>query len=220
MQESKVKVRKFISDLKFAYVYPTSLNRLLWQLPGAYTCIWLITKTHLYNFDPLKPHFYIVKLGFREVYIIFKSLLKNNDCGYSLEPPRRGGSNEYPQSMFWAEIWKYQSFLSENFQFLEEKFSRYLHRHVFVMWRKYLIWIVSVLIQRLTYMYSSMIQVQLSYYIFTKAICSSQWDELRCKWRALLLFFIFITVSDRCLTSAKGVGIIRARKTSSIPSNM
>ena len=25
---------------------------------------------------------------------------------YSLEPPRRGGSNEYPQSMFWAEIWK------------------------------------------------------------------------------------------------------------------
>ena len=28
------------------------------------------------------------------------------DCGYSLEPPRRGGSNEYPQSMFWAEIRK------------------------------------------------------------------------------------------------------------------
>ena len=24
----------------------------------------LITKTYLYNFDPLKPHFYIVKLGF------------------------------------------------------------------------------------------------------------------------------------------------------------
>ena len=24
---------------------------------------------------------------------------KNIDCGYSLEPPRRGGSNEYPQSM-------------------------------------------------------------------------------------------------------------------------
>ena len=22
------------------------------------------------------------------------------DCGYSLEPPRRGGSAEYPQSMF------------------------------------------------------------------------------------------------------------------------
>ena len=25
---------------------------------------------------------------------------QNIDCGYSLEPPRRGGSSEYPQSMF------------------------------------------------------------------------------------------------------------------------
>ena len=25
---------------------------------------------------------------------------QNIDCGYSLEPPRRGGSIEYPQSMF------------------------------------------------------------------------------------------------------------------------
>ena len=30
-----------------------------------------ITKTCLYNFDPIKPHFYIVKLGFTGVYIIF-----------------------------------------------------------------------------------------------------------------------------------------------------
>ena len=30
-----------------------------------------ITKTCLYNFDPLKSHFYIVKLGFTGVYIIF-----------------------------------------------------------------------------------------------------------------------------------------------------
>ena len=28
-----------------------------------------ITKTCLYNFDPLKPHFYIVKLGLTGVYI-------------------------------------------------------------------------------------------------------------------------------------------------------
>ena len=32
--------------------------------------------------------------------ILFLFQLKNIDCGYSLEPPRRGGSNEYPQSMF------------------------------------------------------------------------------------------------------------------------
>ena len=31
---------------------------------------------------------------------------QNMDCVYSLEPPRRGGSNEYPQSMFWANIRK------------------------------------------------------------------------------------------------------------------
>ena len=60
----------------------------------------IITKTYLYNFDPLKPHFYIVKLGFTGVYIIFLISAQNIDCGYSLEPPRRGGSNEYPQSMF------------------------------------------------------------------------------------------------------------------------
>ena len=60
----------------------------------------IITKTRLYNVDPLKPHFYIVKLGFTGVYIIFLISAQNIDCGYSLEPPRRGGSNEYPQSMF------------------------------------------------------------------------------------------------------------------------
>ena len=31
---------------------------------------------------------------------IFHTSAQNIDCGYSLEPPRRGGSNEYPQSMF------------------------------------------------------------------------------------------------------------------------
>ena len=41
----------------------------------------LVTKIRLYNFDPLKPHFYIVKLGFTGVYIIFLILLKNIDCG-------------------------------------------------------------------------------------------------------------------------------------------
>ena len=32
--------------------------------------------------------------------IIFLILAQNRDCGYTLEPPLRGGSNEYPQSMF------------------------------------------------------------------------------------------------------------------------
>ena len=37
---------------------------------------------------------------------IFHISAQNIDCGYSLEPPRWGGSIEYPQFMFWAEIRK------------------------------------------------------------------------------------------------------------------
>ena len=59
-----------------------------------------IAKTCLHNIDPLNPHFYIVKLGFTEIYIFFLISALNIDCGYSLEPPRRGGSHEYQQSMF------------------------------------------------------------------------------------------------------------------------
>ena len=33
----------------------------------------------------------------REVFLIFA---QNMDRGYTLEPPQRGGFNEYPQSMF------------------------------------------------------------------------------------------------------------------------
>ena len=49
---------------------------------------------------PLNPHFYTVKLGFTGVYIVFLISAKNIDCGYSLEPPLRGDSYRYPQSMF------------------------------------------------------------------------------------------------------------------------
>ena len=37
---------------------------------------------------------------------IFHIPAQNIDCGYSLEPPRRGGSNEYAQSMFYSKIRK------------------------------------------------------------------------------------------------------------------
>ena len=55
-------------------------------------CYCSIRIRRLYNFDPFKPYVYIVKLGFTGVYIIF------------LIYARRGGSNEYPQSMFSAAI--------------------------------------------------------------------------------------------------------------------
>ena len=35
------------------------------------TLVFNITKTRLYNVDPLQPHFYIAKLGFTGVYINF-----------------------------------------------------------------------------------------------------------------------------------------------------
>ena len=35
-----------------------------------------------------------------KVLLFFLFFAQNIDCGYTLEPPRRGGSIEYPQSMF------------------------------------------------------------------------------------------------------------------------
>ena len=34
---------------------------------------------------------------------IFLISAQNIDCGYSLEPPRWGGSNEYPRYMFFEQ---------------------------------------------------------------------------------------------------------------------
>ena len=41
-------------------------------------CHAVITKTCLYNSDPLKPHIYIVKLGFTGVYSIFLISAQNH----------------------------------------------------------------------------------------------------------------------------------------------
>ena len=35
-----------------------------------------------------------------KIFDIFLIFAQNIDCGYTLELPRQGGSNEYPQSMF------------------------------------------------------------------------------------------------------------------------
>ena len=61
-----------------------------------------VTKTCLYNFDPLKPHFYIVKLGFTGVYISF--LLLDEAVLTSTH-----------NLCFEQKYEKYQNFLSENF---------------------------------------------------------------------------------------------------------
>ena len=40
------------------------------------------------------------KFSAEKMFMFFLFVLQNIDCGYTLEPPHRGGSNEYPQSMF------------------------------------------------------------------------------------------------------------------------
>ena len=61
--------------------------------------------------EPATYWFFYIKVGFKGViityigmfsgvYIMFLISAQNIDCGYSLKPPHRGGSNEYPQSMF------------------------------------------------------------------------------------------------------------------------
>ena len=54
------------------------------NLPMQYTEIFELENFQLKKFD---------------LFLIFAI---NIDCGYTLEPPQRGGSNEYPQSMFWS----------------------------------------------------------------------------------------------------------------------
>ena len=67
----------------------------------------------------IKDHYENMPMQYTEIFKVLKNenfqteliynfliFAQNIDCWYSLEPPRRGGSNEYPQSMFWRKIRK------------------------------------------------------------------------------------------------------------------
>ena len=69
----------------------------------SFSCVPAILKTYLmYNFDPLKPHFYIVNMGLQGYTLVSyfwskhrlwalvrtASAARNIECGHSLEPPR------------------------------------------------------------------------------------------------------------------------------------
>ena len=60
------------------------------NLPMQYTKIFLTLKIENFQQKNL------------DIFLIFAQNI-HVDCGYMLEPPRRGGSNEYPQSMFWSK---------------------------------------------------------------------------------------------------------------------
>ena len=66
---------------------------------------------------------------------IFHISAQNIDCGYLLEPPGRGGSNEYPQSMFMSRNKKNNVYpCKPQFYYIKVGLSgSKLYRHVFVM---------------------------------------------------------------------------------------
>ena len=51
-------------------------------------------------------HLQSLKFSDKKKTDVFHISAQNMDCGYSLEPPQRGGSNEYPQSMFLSKVKK------------------------------------------------------------------------------------------------------------------
>ena len=61
-------------------------------------CAVSLRKQAYYNISKILPP---KNVNFQiKILIFFNISAQNIDCWYSLEPPRRGGSNEYPQSMF------------------------------------------------------------------------------------------------------------------------
>ena len=74
-----------------------SANRIYPKYLNTSASFHIITKTRLFEYTkilPPKNENFQLKIS-----DIFHISAQNIDCGYSLEPPRRGGSNEYPQSL-------------------------------------------------------------------------------------------------------------------------
>ena len=101
-------------------VNPFTLEFLKWTLPSLSfdTSIWAnrgfcpksMTKRHTVHNEntPIQIYWKFYNHKRKNFQIknvdIFHIPAQNIDCGYSLEPPRWGGSNEYPQSMFFNKI--------------------------------------------------------------------------------------------------------------------
>ena len=81
-----------------------SYGRLLFlSLSPVYQCLWgksLCRELHRPYLITQKQTTKKGKFSDKKKSDIFHISAQNIDCLYSLEPPRRGGSNEYPQSIF------------------------------------------------------------------------------------------------------------------------
>ena len=91
------------------------------NMPMQYEGIFKVVKTE--NFQ---------KNFFFAIFLIFA---QNIDCGYTLEPPRQGGSNENPQSMFWSKNKKNRyTPANPSFSILKWGLRGYtFHGHIFLM---------------------------------------------------------------------------------------
>ena len=90
--------------------------------------------SNILNISPPKTESFQIKNS--DIFHIFS---QNIDCGYSLEPPRRGGSNEYPQSMLFSKIIKIM-YTPVNPSFTISKWGlrgSKLYRRVFVMRKQF-----------------------------------------------------------------------------------
>ena len=87
-----------------------------------------ITRTCLYNFDPLKPHFYIAKLGLKGVYIIFLISAQRHRLWVLVRT-----ASAQPTIYVLSRNVENIRIFSDFFYFLVVKFSVYLNRRVFVM---------------------------------------------------------------------------------------
>ena len=74
-------------------MYPVPLSMLCFQNLGFH-----YENTHIQTYSKFQRQ--KLKIFRYKNSDVFHISAQNIDCGYSLEPPRRGGSNEYPQSMF------------------------------------------------------------------------------------------------------------------------
>ena len=70
----------------------------LWKTPILYMPLLKYAYSNIFKISPPKTESFQIKKS-----DIFHFSDQNIDCGYSLEPPRQGGSNEYPQSMFFEQ---------------------------------------------------------------------------------------------------------------------
>ena len=96
--------------------------------------LYLSLRKHAYSnilkiFPPKNENFQI------KISDIFNISAQNIYCWFSLEPPRRGGSNEYPQFMFLSRNKKNNVYpCKPKFYYIKVVFKGVkFYRHVFVM---------------------------------------------------------------------------------------